>query len=181
MKTLKFVTSFAFLAISCFPAPSQEGRRLQKSTYVVAPSENTLLTVASQPSCPLVIEDAQTLLNVDKSWAFRFSYGLRNRGNKPIRDFTIHFWTSESSGGTLSDSLTSGTLGPGQRIARPLQEEQGVIVPLTDDLREKLKVGLPMKMVVVIMVEDVEFADGSKYSDEKTLNALKDYFENRCR
>jgi len=48
---------------------------------------------------------------------------------------------------------------------------------MTDDLRERLKFRGPMKAVSVFMVVRLEFADGSVYSDEPTLKALQEYFE----
>ncbi len=177
MRTRQIVAAMGLLCASYFVEAQQVKT---KSKYVVAPSENTLLTVASQPESALVIEDAKLLLNIDRSWDFKFSYKLHNRGSKPIRAFTIHFWTSESSGGTLGHPMEHGPIAPGEKAEFSLEKQQTFVLPLTDELREKLKVGLPMKLVVILMVENVEFADGSQFSDEKTLRALRDYFEGKC-
>lgn len=152
--------------------------QLQKARYVVAPSENSLLTVASQPDCPLVLQDAKFLLNVDVSWDFRFSYQLVNRGKKPIREYTVFFWTSEGGGGTLlSERLERGFLAPGESIVS--QPPKDRLIPLSPEIHQKLRLGLPMKVVVVLMITNVEFTDGTKFSDTTTLNALKQYFEAR--
>ena len=169
---------FALIILSCTSLAASAQELKGPGRFVVAPSENTLLTVASQPACPLSIEDARLLLNVDTSWAFKFSYVLHNRGAKPIRSFTINFWTSEGSGGTLAlRRLNVGTLQPGEKTSS--EDKNTIVLPLTSQLRDKLNLGTPLKMVVILIVEEVEFADGSRFSDKETLQALKDYFENR--
>src|ERR1051325_2253461 len=141
-----------------FVANAQDAKRVDGAQYVIAPAENTLLTIASQPNCPLSIDNAKVLLNIDTSWAFKFSYDLRNHGDKSIRSFTIHFWTSEGTGGTLSTQpLKVGPISKGEKITA----EEFNVVPLTDALRTKLGLGIPMKMVVILMVENIRFADGS--------------------
>ena len=178
MNTAGLIIGFSFLVLSHSSGEPQN--KADRAKYVIAPSENTLVTVASQPECPLLIENAQALLNLDSSWAFRFSYELQNRGEKPIRNFTIYFWTSEGRGGTLVASrLKFGVLAVGEKITQSPTTEQGIVLPLTAELRKRLKLGLPMKMVVILMVEKIEFSDGSTFSAETTLNALKKYFEDR--
>jgi hypothetical protein len=174
MKTITFCV--VTILCACCYSTAQEPKA--KSKYVVAPPENTLLTVASQPTCPLVIEEARILLNIQTSWDFKFSYDLRNRGNKAIRSFSIYFWTSEATGGTLADKRRKlGFISPGERVSYTPTNE--AVVPLTQELREKLRLNDQMKMVVILMVEQIEFADGSRFSDEKTLTSLKQYIENR--
>ena len=167
---------FALITLSCMSIVCNAQEIKGPERFVVAPSENTLLTVASQPACPLSIEDAKLLLNVDTSWAFKFSYVLRNRSDKPIRSYTIYFWTSEGTGGTLAGRrLEVGTLEPGQITAS--EDRNANLVPLTAELRDKMKLGTPLKMVVILIVEEVEFADGSRFSNHETLKALQKYFE----
>src|SRR6267143_5674560 len=52
----------------------------KKHQLVIEPSDTALLLVASQPNCPLRIENVRRLLNVDVSWDARYEYQLRNRG-----------------------------------------------------------------------------------------------------
>lgn len=178
MRFIVLLVALIFLILAQPFCLGQASKRPQNGRYVVAPSENSLLTVASQPDCPLVIQDAQFLINVDVSWDFKFSYQLVNRGQKPIRKYTVFFWTSEGGGGTLlSERLERGLLAPGESIT--IQPPRDTVVSLTPELRRKLKLGLPMKVIVVLLVEDIEFTDGTKFSDATTLNALKRYFEDR--
>src|SRR5690242_14754959 len=116
MRELWLITAAA-LTLCSHLSFAQEGRP-KNSKYVVAPAENTLVTVASQPTAPIVIEDAKLLLNIETSWAFKFSYQLRNRATKPIRSYTIYYWTSDGSGGTLlSPPLNrENHLKPGDKV-----------------------------------------------------------------
>ena len=151
----------------------------KKQRYVVVPGESSLLMIASQPDCPLRIEEAKRLLNTDVKWDARYLYQLRNQGTKPIIDFTVVAWTSFGTGGTVGHpwEMTGETLLPGQVIPSNEKDYQSQIVPLTDALRNKLELRGPMKEVVVLMVEQVKFADGSTYTDESTSKALISYFE----
>src|SRR5438132_648511 len=154
--------TFALVALVGLYSVTRAQNTKTSERFIIAPPENTLLTVASQPSCPLALEDAKLLLDVDTSWNFKFSYGLRNRGNKPIRSFTVYFWTSEGTGGTLTGRHPEvGALAPGETTP-PTSEDSNNVVPLTPEIREKLKLGRPLKMVVILIVKEVEFADGSR-------------------
>lgn len=51
------------------------------------------------------------------------------------------------------------------------------IVPLTDELREKLKLKGEMKSIVILMIVNVEFTDGTEYSDEKTYQAMQIFMD----
>ena len=58
-----------------------------------------------------------------------------------------------------------------------MKEQEIEIVPLTKEVREKLKLEGPMKGVTILMVVSVEYADGTSYNDEITSKALENYFE----
>lgn len=172
---IRVVNSILF-AVFCFANVFGQTKQEVKK-YVIAPSENTLLVVAAQPSCPLALDDARALLNTDHSWDFRFAYRLRNTGTKPIRRFSLMFWTSESTGGTLTprDSDAPDIL-PGTTVLVEPKSSEAQVIPLTKELKEKMQLGQPMKMVVVLLVTAIEFTDGTRFSDEKTFQSLKQYF-----
>jgi len=142
------------------------------------PREIGLPVVASQPDCPLQLENVITLKYVNGgTWD---SYQLRNRGTKPIRAYTIA-WLS--TGGPESISawprrITDELFLPGQVHPRPGEDSQIEIVPLNRLLRERAKLPKQMQAVNVLMVVRVEYADGSIYSDEPTYKALQAYFKN---
>lgn len=154
----------------------QQSVQTKRHHYVVVPPENALLVIASQPDCPLQIEDAKLLVSADQSRPPLYQYSLRNRGTKPIQYYIISAWASSGGGGTLSDRSADGLLMPGQ-TKPPTEQDRSEVVPLTDELRQKLKLQGSMKSVIVLVVEKIRFADGSDYISE-TAPALRTYFEN---
>ena len=172
---MRTTLALIILLLPCIVFGQQE--RPEQGKYVVAPKENTLITVASQHDCPLRIEEVQLLLNTEVTWDFRFRYQVRNAGSKSIKRFRLAFLTSEGTGGTINDRRLNGReLLPGQSILPDTTTAGASIVPLTEGLAKQMKLGPPMKMVVVILVEKVEFADGSIYSDESASLAVRNYF-----
>ena len=172
---IKLVNSILF-AVLCFANVSGQAKQEVKR-YVIAPSENTLLVVAAQPGCPLALDDARALLNTDHSWDFRFAYRLRNTGTKPIRRFSLMFWTSESTGGTLTPRDSGAPdIYPGATVVVEPNSSEAEVIPVTKELKEKMRLGQPMKMVVVLLVTSIEFTDGTMFSGEQTFQLLKQYF-----
>jgi hypothetical protein len=161
------------------PTASQQDTREPKQRYVLPPDENILLVVASQSDCPIQFENARLILSaVDGEWGVTGQ--VRNRGTKSIRHFTSVIWVSLGTGGTLGGSdwssgkVTRELFMPGQIVNL---NSEGEIVPLSEKLREKLKLRGPMQAVAVLMVERVVFDDGTIYSEESTSKALRKYFE----
>lgn len=151
----------------------QQDGRLEKDRFVVVPPEIGLVVIASQPDCPLRIERAKLLVGV--SGGVGKSYELRSRGTKPIRSVIV----ADNSGSRWSWGArnTDELVMPGQSVPPWSEDDECEIVPLTDDLRDKLKLRGPMKWVLVLMVVRVEFADGTIYDDEPTFKALEAYTE----
>src|SRR5439155_211589 len=57
-------------------------------------------------------------------------------------------------------------------------EDPAEIVPLTEELKEKLNLrGGRAKAFFVLMVNSVTFGDGTKYTDEKTITSVRTYLE----
>jgi hypothetical protein len=63
---------------------------------------------------------------------------------------------------------------PGKKIL--VGEQSSRIIDLTPELRERLKLAGPLRVIVVLVVAKIEYADGSAFSDMKTVKALTDYF-----
>lgn len=155
---------------------SQQSLQREKNQYVVVPREVALPVIAFQPTCPLKFEKVVLLARI--GGGVESSYQLRNQGTKPIRSFTIAYMNNNGTGGAWGWTANSGEMvKPGQIV--PLSEDdRAEIIPITEELRGKLKLREPMKMITVYMVERVEFFDGSVYTDEPTSKALQTYFEN---
>jgi len=108
------------------------------------------------------------------------TYKLHNLGTKPIRYLTPAMWTSFGTGGTLVGSGPSSGRANDEffRPGETLKDEYlDQIVPLSADLREKMKLRGAMTAIVVLMVKNITFADGTTYNDNTTSNALLSYFQ----
>lgn len=144
--------------------------------YVEVPRDITLHVIAVQPGCPIKFEKVRRIAGVDGG--FGSSYLIRNIGEKPIRSVTVA--SSDASINTFG--VERGVfLKPGQLMTEFVPNCKGCakeeIIPLTDELREKLNLKGSMRSVVVLMVTNIEYTDGTKYSDETTYIALQDFFD----
>jgi hypothetical protein len=174
--TFRFWLAVILLAFTNNAAQTEKEQ--QKLRYVLVPQDNTMVVVASQPGCPLRIERAQLLVNTEKNHDVLFQYDLRNAGRKPIRDFNLVFFSSEGNSGSISDHRLRGKiLLPGEVIRAKEETAARTVLPLSSELRRKLKLDSPVKAIVVLMVWTVDFNDGSTFSDEKNLKAAKAFFE----
>lgn len=167
--------SFLCLLLACVvvAASGQQGTLRDDHQLVVLPPDQGLLLVTSQADCPLKFEDAKLLVNMKGLWGQSFQ--LRNQGSKPIRAFTVAAigaseWGWEAAGPT--HYIMPGQTAPSIKE----KDNRDKIVPLTKELREKLKLQGPMKGIAVLIVVRVEYADGSVF-EEKAYDDQKEYFE----
>lgn len=151
----------------------------RKQQFVSVPRESVLVVVASQPDCPLTIENGKRFININLMSDVRYEYQVHNRGTKAVSDFTLVAWNSFGNGGTIIPKwkFNNELLAPDQTIGSKALGRDDEILPLTEELRNRLKLHGPMKAIVVLMVERVEFIDGSVYNDEATSKSLLRYFE----
>ena len=180
-KRMQYRSIALFLLLFCLSntAAGQENKRGERGGYVIVPNELVLLVIASQPKAPIRFEEARLLMSVDGR-DLAVTYNLYNSGAKPIRYLTAVIWTSFGTGGTLTGSgpssgaITDKLIQPGETL-----KENGHhrIVPLTTELREKLKLRDTVNAMVVLMIKSITFADGTVYSDESTVKATQSYFE----
>ena len=178
---MRYRSIVLFVMLFCLSntVAGQENKPTQNGGYVIVPNELVLLVIASQPQAPIRFEVASLLMSVDGR-DLAVSYNLYNSGPKPIRHLVAAMWTSFGTGGTLTGSgpssgtITGKLIQPGETI-----KEQGNhrIVPLTTELREKLKLRDTVNAMVILMVRSITFADGTTYSDESTFKATQSYFE----
>jgi hypothetical protein len=168
-KTVIFALLSLTLTANALESDAQSHRR-----YVIVPSESLLLVIAAQADSPLKFEHAKLLTSTEADGAWGASYKVRNCGMKPIRSFTAVMWTSFGTGGTVASPRQIGNklIMPGETA----NGDDDEIVPLTNELRDKLQLRGPMKAVVVLLVESVTFADGSVYNYEAASRALAAYF-----
>lgn len=167
--TLTFVLVFSVSALAA--VQFEQGEKLR---CFIIPADQGIVAVASQPDSPLVFEDVRIISCNGRGMN---SYRLRNRGLKPIRSYQIAGWTS---GGTGFKSGWGGST-PGEVIMpgdlAPIKEHEAELLPLTKELRKKLKLDGPMEAVLILIVESVEYTDGTSFNNEAASKALEDYFE----
>ena len=158
------------LGFACL-ATAQQLIHQTPQRFVVVPPEQVLMTVMSQPECPIQFEQVRFLASVEGGGASA-SFVVHNNGPKPIREFTIGGpdWTM-----TWSEKFTKKLLMPGERAFEGKNDVE--IVRLTDELRHKLELNGPMKAILVVMVIDVEYADGTTYDARPAYHALRKYSE----
>jgi hypothetical protein len=167
---------FFFIILCTKVATAQDQSNPKRLDYVIIPSESVLLVAASQPDCPIEIAGSKLLNAIDGSQQAAFQYELRNRGTKPIKYVSVWALNSDGTGG---GPLSNGhsfivPLMPGKKIL--VGEQSSRIIDLTPELRERLKLAGPLRVIVVLVVAKIEYADGSAFSDMKTVKALTDYF-----
>jgi hypothetical protein len=176
MKTKIVVVFLLLLASKTF---AQQKGELPKKQYVVSPSEHILLAIASQPDCPLLVEEAKLLLNVNKGKpAFLVQHRVRNKGDKAIVSYHLAAWSSNATGGTLGTGrFLESPLLPGNIYESRVEGDN--VIPLTDEIRTSLKMDGNLKGILVLMVESIRFSDNSVYKSSDTSNALLKFFEER--
>lgn len=169
-KWMNYLGALCVLAI-CL-ANSTQGQSVDqkgKRQYVTAPSEIAMAAAAVQPASPLEFIDTQLLIDIDTGhWTPSFK--LRNRGTKGIRAFTVGFGSQQR--GWKVDNPKDLVM-PGQ-VTSLRDEEEAEIVPLTQAIRERLKLTGPIKGIYLLMVVSVEYADGSRF-EEAGYEPVQDY------
>jgi hypothetical protein len=174
-----FIKKFAFCILLMFIAVAnvvgQAPTNDQHKVFII-PRSYALPAVIYQPDCPLRLEN-YFFINSVEGGGESANYQFRNISAKPIQSYTIAWLTTAGPGGDLSFAAKTPAerINPGGTL--PNIEGSGVLVPLTDEIRKKLKMDGPMMAVVCLMVVRVEFDDGTVYSDESTYKALETYFE----
>jgi hypothetical protein len=152
----------------------------EKFQFYPIPRENCVPVIAYQPESPIEFIKAEPMGGVEGGG---FShYEIRNRSSKPIRFFKVATINSAGTGSSfeMGFTLENHLFMPGEK--NPWDKEissepsRFEIIPLTDDVRKKIK-SKGMQGVVIFMVVKVEFADGTIFSDEKAFNALEKFFE----
>jgi hypothetical protein len=148
---------------------AQQVKQGTKQKFVVVPSERVLMTVASQPESGIEFKEVRFLVALDGGGTPSFI--VRNKGPKPIRAFTIGGadWTM-----TWSEQYTKRLLMPGETAFDG--DDDIEIVPLTKELREKLKLNGPMAILTVMVIE-IQYADGTTYDAKSTHDALREHSE----
>lgn len=157
-------------------AGSAQSPEERKRQFVVAPRNVVLQVVAVQPGCPIRLENVSFLVGV--SGGGSNVYDLRNVGSKPVRRVTVASSTGaintyESPPGSFHTGTVLYLSSRGQCSGCTKDE----ILTLTPELREKLGLGRQMKSIITLMILEVEFEDGSRFSDRETFEAMSKFLD----
>jgi hypothetical protein len=145
----------------------------KETQFVVMPRDIGQVLVVAEPESPLEFVETKLLLNLSsRLWAP--SFRLRNCGTKPIRAFTV----AAAGAGERSWKADSPAkyLIPGQIMALNGDGRDDEIVPLTEELRNRLGLRGPMKGITALLVVSAEYADGSHFQ-EGGYEELTDYLD----
>jgi hypothetical protein len=176
IKVLLLLGVFFLSAGTIFPQPS--GERIK---FIVPPPTDYVLTILSQPECPIRIENPKLLLAVGfGNWGASFQ--LRNAAPKAleVQSITFSMWGSGGAGQTWEELAADKykTVSTGQLITMQEPSRRPEVVPITDEIRRKMKLSGELKAVVVLMIEQIRFSDGTMYQDLATSKALQTFLAN---
>ena len=177
---MRYLAACLFLTLlSSIPSAGQQNiGKQEKEKYVIAPTEKILLVVASQPDSPLRIEEAKYLLKSDGTGRLIW-FDVHNISSKAVAHFSVVAWYSDGTGGGIAHPWRERKqpLMPGERFTLSKEELPFEIVPLTGEVKLKLERRSEMRGIVVLLVDNVDFEDGSTFSDEKTVKALQRFLD----
>ena len=172
MRTILFLLLFIFTTNAAAQSVKQE-----RDKFSIIPWGDVLLTVAAQPDCPLHLENPKLLWNVSQR-RLEYSYDVRNSGKKAIYHFVTEAWRINGTGGTLHDNRNDKKrlLRRGQTF---LDDEylKAEFVPFTAQMRESFKIGKETKMIIVLVVREVYFTDGTSFDGNKDVDRIKALFD----
>ena len=167
---------FIFILVAVSAVWGQETTK-SKPTYVLIPPGDVILSVASQPDCPLRLENSRLLFNLAKN-QIEYDYDLRNVGRKSIVHVVTEAWRLNGTGGTLSDHWSDKhqLLRPKQ-IFRSDEYRNSVFVPYTAQIRERFKIGEHTRMLILLVVREVWFKDGTTFDANEDVDRIKALFD----
>ena len=165
--------SLLFLILISSATLGQEKRN--KAKAVIIPSEIYMPTIVAQPDCPLRIEKAFVGKMLDGTEQMFFQ--ARNTGSKPIVSFQINMMGTNGGGQTslFPYERTQTSIAPGAVAPPGLKEDSVEFVPLTEDLKQKLRLTGKMRVIALFMVLKVEFQDGTTYDATPLLDSLEEH------
>lgn len=176
---MSFLKASVLVALLCSPmaAQAQQAEKPVKPRYVTIPPADVLLTIATQPDCPVQFENVRLLYD-QESKRLRYKFDARNRSSKAVAVLAIDAWFAGGTGGTIVyDWGEKGQLlMPGQVITE-FNVDEKQIVPLSQEMRKELKLKGEMHNLVVFVVRWAIFADGSNYQGSKDSEATQKFLE----
>ena len=142
----------------------------ENARFIDLPPEAALSVVAYQKECPVKIEKVDVLFD-RKSGNLHFVFYLRNTSKtKDVQSVGLSQWHIGGGGGDLVPVDLKPVLAAGQSsiIGQP---KSGEITQITKSMMEELKLtDTKLTTMLVFLVNDVRFTDGSRYSNQKLMD-----------
>lgn len=174
---LRTCLAFIFLLSSSLVVLGQKNSPEAKNAqYARVPSEEVLVTIASQPNCPVKIEEAEFFLK-GEGHGYLIKYKARNVSAKQVNFFSVVAWNATGSGGTVGNPLFTSNLilSPGETVDSKKEGKDYEVIPITDALQEKLQPRSEMKTFYILLVDKVVFSDGTTYDGKKLSESLNSF------
>lgn len=171
---MRYLAMIALLVVATESVMSQE-----RIKYETVPDHMVLVAIASQTSCPLKIEDATFLKRTDQPGVL-IKYKLRNISNKSIEFVSVMIQYSGGSGGN------STPMPRVKKILLPNETLESVSEPIDYEIvgvyrsDQKSSASEELKTLIILLVDKVQFSDGSIYEAPQTLDALFRFFQEFC-
>jgi hypothetical protein len=151
----------------------------QRPKYETVPDHTVLLAIASQANCPLKIESATFLRRVDQPGEL-IKYRVRNVSNKPISFISVMIQNSSSSSENFMPLGRSGRLLPNEMLDSARFGIDYDLVSASKSVPKPATSDEALKTLYILLVEKVEFTDGTTYDDTRTLEAAFRFFLDGC-
>jgi hypothetical protein len=157
--------------------PDPDGKR----QLFEPPTDKVLLSIASQPKCPIQIESARIFLPTSGS-GLSVTYQLRNHGSKPLGVQSVYLrmigpglaergWEDRPKDGATSLIMPGAVMAVDDDLSKSAK-----IVPATDEILKGLKTPGDRLALAVLVVEEIKFTDGTTYEAKDVTKALRAYF-----
>lgn len=147
----------------------------QRPKYETVPNHLALLAVASQVNCPLKIEDPIFLKRVNQPEVL-IKYRLRNVSNKPIRFISVMIQNASGGNENFMPLGRSGRLLPNETIESAKEGIDYDVVGVYKPSQKAEPSGEALKTLYILLVQKVEFINGTTYDDTRTLDAVFRFF-----
>jgi hypothetical protein len=151
----------------------------QRAKYETVPDHTVLVAIASQANCPLKIENATFLKRADQPGVL-IKYRLRNISSKPISFVSVMIQNSSGSNENFMPLGRSGRLLPNETLDSARAGVDYDVVGVYGPSQKAEASSEALKTLYILLVEKVEFADGTIYADTRTLDALFHFFRDGC-
>lgn len=139
--------------------------------YAPISSEDILVAVLSQPDSPIQLANARILLNLSRN-RIEYFWDARNNGPKAITRYMTEEWWVDGTGGSMTSDSLLRPLRKGAIHQETVPRRQLTI--LLPERREKLMKEPYTPRLVVLVVKEVGFADGT-YKIFNVADALQKY------